>query len=146
MKTFSILPAWFPLLFVSFLIYGVLVWLVIGPESMEMWLNYSIDLPLFSGDTWKLSWSHGLLLLSLVLLYFELMKSTNGAQNSVANHMFSIGVLVLCAIAFLMFPGFGTSTFFLIACMALLDVIAGFAITIVASRREIVNAPPVVNS
>ncbi len=38
---------------------------------------------------------------------------------------------------FLLFGACATSTFFLITLMVLLDVLAGFIVTIVASRREV---------
>jgi len=53
-------------------------------------------------------------------------------------------VVIVALIEFLMFKGFGTSTFFIIMCMGLIDVIAGFSITIVASKRDLGVAPPVV--
>ena len=43
-----------------------------------------------------------------------------------------------------MFKGFGTSPFFIIICMTVIDVIAGFSITIVASKRDLGVAPPMV--
>ncbi|HEX4095611.1 MAG TPA: hypothetical protein VHX64_02725, partial [Caulobacteraceae bacterium] len=38
---------------------------------------------------------------------------------------------------FLLLQGFSTSVFFLLTLMVLLDVLAGFIVTIVASRRDI---------
>ena len=38
---------------------------------------------------------------------------------------------------FLLLPAFATSAFFLLTTMVLLDVLAGFIVTIVASRRDI---------
>ena len=37
---------------------------------------------------------------------------------------------------FLVAPGFSNSTFFIIVAMAILDVIAGFIISIVSARRD----------
>ena len=44
--------------------------------------------------------------------------------------------LVLVLVEFLLLPGFATSTFFLIVIMILLDVLAGFIVTIIASRKD----------
>jgi uncharacterized membrane protein len=46
-------------------------------------------------------------------------------------------LFIVCLVEFLLFPAFATSTFFLLMLMVLLDVLAGFIVTIVASRREI---------
>ena len=43
---------------------------------------------------------------------------------------------LLCLLLFLLLPSFVTSTFFLIMIMVLLDVLAGFIVTIVASRKD----------
>ena len=45
-------------------------------------------------------------------------------------------LFVVCLVEFLLFPAFATSTFFLISLMVLLDLAAGFIVTLVAARRE----------
>ena len=48
----------------------------------------------------------------------------------------SMILFVVCLVAFLLVKGFATSTFFLIVVMILLDVLAGFIVTIIASRKD----------
>jgi hypothetical protein len=48
-----------------------------------------------------------------------------------------LGDLLLCLVEFLLAPAFATSTFFLLSLMVLLDVLAGFIVTIVTSRRDL---------
>jgi hypothetical protein len=43
---------------------------------------------------------------------------------------------VLFLVEFIVAPGAGTATFLLLTLMALLDVIAGFSISIFAARRD----------
>jgi hypothetical protein len=51
-------------------------------------------------------------------------------------------VFVACLILFLIWDRAATSTFFLLMLMALIDVIAGFSVTINAARRDhSVDAP-----
>jgi hypothetical protein len=45
-------------------------------------------------------------------------------------------VFVLFLIEFLVVKDCGTSTFFILGLMSLLDVIAGFTVSIVAARRD----------
>jgi len=52
------------------------------------------------------------------------------------NHGFSLILFVVCLVEFLLFPAFATSVFFLIMVMTLLDVMAGFMVTIAAARRD----------
>ena len=46
-------------------------------------------------------------------------------------------VFVVALIEFIVLPGFATSAFFLITMMALVDVMAGFTVSIVTARRDI---------
>jgi hypothetical protein len=60
----------------------------------------------------------------------------------VLDHTLSTVVFVVFLIQFLTMAGCGTSTFFALGLMALLDVIAGFTVSIVAARRDFgVNNP-----
>lgn len=133
----------FPLLALSVIIYNVVV-LVSGDEAAAQFLARGIEITLFSGDAWKFTVSDLLIVVSLVLLFVEILKSTVTTANSIANHALSMLVVIVALIEFLMFKGFGTSTFFIIMCMGVIDVIAGFSITIVASKRDLGVAPPMV--
>ena len=65
------------------------------------------------------------------------LKSTSSRRVAIINHSLSMILFIVCLIQFLLFGAFATSTFFLITLMVLLDVLAGFIVTIVASRREL---------
>jgi hypothetical protein len=56
---------------------------------------------------------------------------------AIINHALSMGLFVLCLLLFLLLPSFATSTFFLIMVMVLLDVMAGFIVTILTARRDL---------
>lgn len=86
---------------------------------------------------WEISAGDLLLLLSLFLLFVELLKSTSTGRSAIANHALSLIVFIVCMFEFLLFAPFATSVFFLITVMALLDVLAGFIVTIVTARRDI---------
>ena len=45
-------------------------------------------------------------------------------------------LFIVCIVEFLMLPAFATSVFFLVMLMSLLDVMAGFMVTIAAARRD----------
>ena len=65
------------------------------------------------------------------------MKSAGTRRIAILNHSLSMGLFVICLIEFLIFPAFATSTFFLVGLMVLLDVLAGFVVTIIAARRDV---------
>jgi hypothetical protein len=86
---------------------------------------------------WTVSIGDLLLAGALVVLFVEQLKSTSSHQAAIVNHSLSMLLFIVCLVEFLLFPAFATSTFFLLMLMVLLDVLAGFIVTIVASRREI---------
>jgi hypothetical protein len=89
-----------------------------------------------SNVTWDITPGHALIALSLLMLFFELLKSTGIGRAAVMNHAFSMCLFIICIIEFLMLPAFATSVFFLVMLMCLLDVMAGFMVTIASARRD----------
>jgi hypothetical protein len=90
-----------------------------------------------SGGAWPVTLGDLFLAASLVVLFVELLKSTNSRNIAIINHSLSLILFVACLVEFLLLKGFATSVFFLITLMVLLDVLAGFIVTIVSSRRDI---------
>ncbi len=90
-----------------------------------------------SGAGWAVSLADLLLAASLVVLFVELLKSANSKRLAIVNHSLSMVLFIVCLVEFLLLPAFATSTFFLLALMVLLDVLAGFIVTIVAARRDV---------
>lgn len=98
--------------------------------------------PLFSfttsaGVVWPVTLSDLLLTTALVVLFIELLKSTTSRRIAIINHSLSMLLFVALLVELLLLPAFASSTFFLITLMVMLDVLAGFIVTIVASRREV---------
>lgn len=120
-----------PLMAIVIVAYNIMA-LVTGP-SMETTL---IDAQLLSGAVWSMKVSDLLLVSALGLLFLELIGSTKTNTSSVINHGLSLVVFIGALIEFIVLPEFGTSTFFLITMFALLDVVAGFTVTIATARRD----------
>lgn len=89
-----------------------------------------------SGAIWHITPGHALIAVSLLMLFFELLKSTGIGRAAVINHAFSMVLFIICLVEFLMLNSFATSIFFLIMMMSLLDVMAGFMVTIASARRD----------
>jgi hypothetical protein len=121
-----------PLLLPLVAIYFVLA--LIAPSTLDSAL-FGLGLP--SGAPFTLRGGELLAALGLVLLYFEVLKSTRSAESSVLDHGLSLLLFIVSLILFLVFPPAGTATFFLILVMTLLDVVAGFTVTIASARRDI---------
>lgn len=86
---------------------------------------------------WPISASDIMIGFGLIMLFFELLKSTGVGQSSIINHGFSLIVFVIGLVEFLLLPQFASSTFFFLILMSLLDVLAGFMVTIASARRDV---------
>jgi hypothetical protein len=96
---------------------------------------FSIAMP--SHGQWPVSLGDILLAASLVVLFIELLKSTTSRSAAIINHSLSMVLFIACLVEFLLLPAMASSTFFLLMVMVLLDVLAGFVMTIVAARRDV---------
>ena len=131
----------FPLLALPVLVYNLVL------LSMKGGLNATdvaaqLAQPLFtihmtSGGAWPVNLGDLFLAAALIVMFIELLKSTNSRNVAIVNHSLSMILFVVCLVEFLLLKGFSTSVFFLITTMVLLDVLAGFIVTIVSSRRDI---------
>ncbi|MCB1803309.1 MAG: hypothetical protein KDI82_16580 [Gammaproteobacteria bacterium] len=97
---------------------------------------------LMSGARWTFSVHDAFMAGGVLILYFEIFKATRTGVASVLDHTLSTLVFVVFLVEFLTVAACGTSTFFILGLMALLDVISGFTVSIVAARRDFgVNNP-----
>lgn len=130
----------FPLMIVPVAIYNVLALggaTLSTVDAMRLRLDTDfLSVPMASGAIWHITPGHALVGASLLMLFFELIKSTGIGRAAVMNHGFSLVLFIACLVEFLLLPAFATSVFFLIMVMALLDVMAGFMVTIAAARRD----------
>ena len=93
--------------------------------------------PMIGGEIeWVLTKGDALLLLSIAVLFMEILKSTSTGTATIMNHALSMIVFIVCLMLFLLNPNFATSVFFILTVMALLDVLAGVVVTIVSARRD----------
>jgi hypothetical protein len=134
---------WFdslPLLLIAVIIYNVAAWggtLLGGPESVQERLASGFGVPMPASDAvWFISIGDIVTWISLILLFIEIVRSTGTGRGSIVNHALSILVFIVCVVEFLLFAPFATSVFFGITLMALLDVVAGFVISVVTARRD----------
>jgi hypothetical protein len=91
---------------------------------------------LISGAIWSISVGDVLVFGGLMLLFLELVSSTQTGASTIINHALSMLVLLVALVQFIVLPEFGNSTFFALVILALFDVVAGFTVTITAARRD----------
>lgn len=75
--------------------------------------------------------------IGLVALFFEIIKASRPAAGTVIDHMLSTATFVVALVEFLLVPFCGTVTFFLLTVMCLIDVVAGFTVSILSARRDL---------
>jgi uncharacterized membrane protein YqaE (UPF0057 family) len=131
----------FPLLTIPVVIYNLMA-LFAGGNAGDGGFAAQLAAPLFhipmvSGGSFSIASGDLLIILALVLLFVELIKSTGTGATAIINHALSMILFIVCLIEFLLAPGFGTATFLIITIMTLLDVLAGVVVTIISARRDV---------
>lgn len=91
---------------------------------------------LISGAVWSIGVGDIIVFSGLMLLFLELIGSTQTSASTIINHGLSMLVLLVALVQFIVLPEFGNSTFFALVMLALFDVVAGFTVTITAARRD----------
>lgn len=122
-----------PLLVVAFVLYNAIV-LLVGEDALGRQI---FELKLLSGGLWKFTWGDLVLLVTLVLLFVEIVKSTLTTTSTLIDHALSMVVFIAVGAEFLIVPQAATSVFFLILVATLIDVIGGYTIGIRVARRDL---------
>ena len=128
-----------PLFAVPLIVYNLMM---LSGEIQPALAGELFSVNLMSGAQWVFSAHDAFMAGGVLILYFEIFKSTRTGVASVLDHTLSTLVFVVYLIEFLTVAACGTSTFFVLGLMALLDVISGFTVSIVAARRDFgINQP-----
>ena len=122
----------FPLLLIPLAIYNIIALLMRDVSFVEPLLT----LTLMSGVEWPVTLSDVLLALGVVLLLLEIMKGVRPGGKYLTDHLLSLIVFGGAAAEFLLLPRFGTSTYFLLAMLAMVDFLSGIALR---ARRGTAN-------
>jgi hypothetical protein len=114
----------FPLLLIPLAIYNIIVFLMPGVSFADP----IVKLTLMSGAEWPLTLSDMLLALGILLLLFEIIKGARPGAKYLTDHLLSLIVFGGAIAEFLLWPRFGTSAYFLLAALALVDFLSGIAL------------------
>jgi hypothetical protein len=114
----------FPLLLIPLAIYNIIVWLMPDVSLAEPLAK----LTLVSGAVWAITPGDILLALSLVLLLFEVRKAARPGAKYLTDHLLSLVVFGAAAAEFVLWPKFGTSLYFLLTLLALVEFLAGVSL------------------
>jgi hypothetical protein len=128
----------FPLLLIPLAIYNIVAFLM-RDFSFTAQL---ITLPLTSGTAWPVTLSDVLLTIGILLLLCEVIKGARPGAKYLTDHLLSLLVLCGAGAEFVLLPQFGTSTYFLLVMLALVDFLSGIALR---ARRGTVTATAAVS-
>lgn len=122
-----------PLFFVVLVLYNIFAFIGF---NLDFSAEPLFKMPLPSGAHWTPTWSGVFVLIGVVALFFEILKSTKTGSSTLVEHSLSMMVFIIMLVEFLLVKQAGTSTFLILTLMSLLDVVAGFTISIVTARRD----------
>ena len=122
----------FPLLIIPFAIYNMIAFLTPGVN----WTDAITTFSLVSGANWSITTEDFLLALAVLLLPLEIIKATKIGVRSVIDHILSMTLFIAMLIEFLLVRQAGTSTFFILMMISIVDVLGGFIITLRTAQRD----------
>jgi hypothetical protein len=103
--------------------------LMLDGDAFSMTMASGAMLTLRAGDFFTLA--------GLGALFLEMLKAARAGRGTILDHMLSTAVFVAALLFFLLWEPAGTSSFLLLTVMALIDVVAGFSISIFSTRRDL---------
>ena len=125
----------FPLMALALIIYNGIAFGLGGEGSV--WSGEMFSLNMVSGVVWVFTLADLMIVIGLVLLFVEILKATRIGRLSIIDHLLSTLVLILFLVEFLLIPAAGTSLFFSLMLMTLIDVMAGFSVSIRSATRDV---------
>lgn len=125
-----------PLMIIPFILYNLgLIGLYGG--GGDPWRQEMFSLSMMSGGTWSMTLADLMIVIALVLLFVEIMKATRTSNASVVDHLLTTFVFVAFLVEFLLVRGAAHSLFFLLMVITLVDLIAGFSVSLRAASRDV---------
>ncbi len=126
-----------PLMIVPFILYNLSMLGLMGSGGVTAIGGTITALPMLSGAIWTLSLGDLFILIALVMLFIEIIKSTRHGSASLINHMLSMLVFIAYLVEFLLVRDAATQIFFILMTIAFIDVVCGFAVSIRSAGRDV---------
>ena len=114
----------FPLLLIPIAIYNIIAFLMPGVSFADRLFKTK----LVSGAEWTVTFGDCLVALGVLMLLLEVIKSARPGRKYLTDHLLSLIVFGAAAAQFLMWSKFASSTYFLLALLAMADFLSGIAL------------------
>ncbi|WP_319532480.1 hypothetical protein [uncultured Cohaesibacter sp.] len=130
-----------PLLIAPLVVYNAFAFGLMGTTIGDPWSAPIFTIQMVSQARWTLTLGDLMIVASLVLLFVEILKATRTGMGSIVDHILSTLLFVAYLIEFLLVRETATSVFFILMVISLIDVIAGYSVTIRGARRDMTFGP-----
>ncbi len=130
-----------PMTALALIVYNIVAFSASIADMEQFFLAPRFTIPMMSGAEWTVSWGHVMVFFALVLLFFEIVKATKTTAAALVDHALSTLIFIGFLIEFLLVKEAGTSTFFLLMVISLIDVVGGYIIGIRVARRDLALGP-----
>jgi len=125
-----------PLLIVPFVLYNLGLAGLFGGGD-DPWASEIFSVSMMSGGIFSMTLGDLMVVIGLVFFFVEILKSTRTSNASVLDHLLSTFVFVAFLVEFLLVRGAAHSVFFTLMVISLIDVLAGFSVSIRAAGRDV---------
>ncbi|RWI74544.1 hypothetical protein [Mesorhizobium sp.] len=125
-----------PLLIVPFVLYNLGLLGIFGGGD-DPWASQMFSIRMMSGGVFSMTLGDLIVLIGLILSFIEIVKSTRTSNASIMDHLLSTFVFVAFLVEFLLVKGAAHSVFFTLMVITLVDVLAGFSVSMRAATRDI---------
>ncbi len=125
-----------PLNLLVLLAYNVMIFLSSSGNYLPDTIVTQFEIP-SSGATLTITWNILFILIGIGVLYIEILKSTRASMQAVLDHVLSLCVFVVYLIELLVMKEMGSATFLILTLLSLVDVIAGFTVSLSSAQRDI---------
>lgn len=124
-----------PRLIVPFILYNL--GLLLPAAEGDVWANQLFSVSMMSGGVWTMTLGDALIVVTLVFLFIEIVKSTRTSNVSIVDHLLSTFIFVAYLVEFLLVRGAAHHIFFTLMVITLVDVLAGFSVSLRSAGRDV---------
>ena len=126
-----------PLMLIPFILYNLAMFGIFGGGGTEVLKDTILSVHMMSGATWTMSLGDLFIVISLIILFMEIFKATRRSAVALLDHLFSMALFIAFLVEFLLVAGAATQIFFILMAVSLIDVIAGFTVSIKSAGRDV---------
>jgi uncharacterized membrane protein YczE len=126
-----------PLMLIPLVLYNALVFGIYEQPVGEIWSSGLFSLDMVSNATWTMTMGDLMITIGLIVLFVEILKSTRASTLSILDHVLSTAVFIGFLVEFVVVQKVAHSVFFILMMVSLIDVVAGFSVTIRSAMRDV---------